>query len=113
MGTRENGITTFASLLRKVPNRIRVFPYVRRLFQPEATLQSVLSLSFEKKFNREGPGRAGQKKPAKKGPELSPRKSGRCARFARATPCQCKKVRLFLPSDAQNRERRGRVNHKP
>ena len=36
------------------------------------------------------------------GPELSPRKSGRCARFARATPCQCGEVRRFLPSE-QNR----------
>ena len=35
-------------------------------------------------------------------PELSPRKSGRCARFARATPCQCGEVRRFLLSE-QNR----------
>ena len=31
------------------------------------------------------------------GPELSPRKSGRCARFARATPCQCREAWRFLP----------------
>ena len=61
-------------------------------------------------------GNDGKKKKSegKRGPELSPRKSGRCARFARPTPCQYKKMRLFLPSDAQNRERQvGRVNHKP
>ena len=46
------------------------------------------------------------------GPELSPRKSGR---FVRATPCQCREVTRFPPSDAQNRGRceGGRVNHKP
>ena len=46
------------------------------------------------------------------GPELSPRKSGR---FVRATPCQCREVTRFPPSDPQNRRRceGGRVNHKP
>ena len=45
------------------------------------------------------------------GPELSPRKSGRCARFARATPCQCREAWRFLPSDAQKAG--GEVNHNP
>ena len=46
------------------------------------------------------------------GPELSPRK---CGRFVRATPCQCREVTRFPPSDAQNRGRceGGRMNHKP